>query len=159
MEYVLQRQRPRALSQLDWGPVAETLAMSEPRVVIRFDGNGRVYRSGESLAGEYRLTSMDAGQIKAIEISILWSSQGKGDDDMAVHDFQRLSVENGDVITPRVPGRFSTILPNSPVTYEGRIVKLRWCARVRVFMTDSREVVGELPFRLGDVSAAKTAQM
>ena len=132
--------------------------MSEPRVVIRFDGNGRVYRSGESLAGEYRLTSIAREQIKAVEVSVLWSSEGKGDDDMAVHDFRRLSVENGDVINPRIPGRFSTILPNSPLTYEGRIVKLRWCARVRVFMTGNGEVVGELPFRLGDVPTAKMTE-
>ena len=146
------------MSQLDGVAVTETVAMSEPRVVIRFDGNGRVYHSGESLSGEYRLTSIDPEQIKAVEVSVLWSSEGKGGDDMAVHDFRRLSVENGDVITPKVPGRFSTILPNSPLTYEGRIVKLRWCARVRVFMTDNREVVGALPFRLGDVPAARTAE-
>lgn len=131
--------------------------MSEPRVVIRYDGNGRVYRSGESLAGEYRLTSIDSSQIKAVEVSVLWSSEGKGDDDMAVHDFRRLSLENGDTLNPKVPGRFSAILPNSPLTYDGRIVKLRWCTRVRVFMTGNREVVGELQFRLGDVPAAKTA--
>ena len=143
---------------MDRVAVTETAAMSEPRVVIRFDGNGRVYRSGESLAGEYRLTSIDPDQIKAVEVSVLWSSEGKGDDDMAVHDFRRLSAENGDVINPQVPGRFSTILPNSPLTYEGRIVKLRWCTRVRVFMTGNREVVGELRFRLGDVPAAKTTE-
>ena len=146
------------MSQLDRVAVTETASMSEPRVIIRYDGNGRVYRSGESLAGEYRLTSIDSRQIKALEVSVLWSSEGKGDDDMAVHDFRRLSLENGDLVNPKVPGRFSTVLPNSPLTYEGRIVKLRWCTRVRVFMTDNREVVGELPFRLGDVPAAKTAE-
>ncbi len=132
--------------------------MSEPRVVIRYDGNGRVYRSGEPLAGEYRLTSIDPDQIKAVEVSVLWSSEGKGDDDMAVHDFRRLSAENGDPIDPAVPGRFNTTLPNSPLTYEGRILKLRWCTRVRVFMAGNKEVVGELPFRLGSVPAAKTAE-
>ena len=146
------------MAQLERVAVAETAAMSEPRVVIRFDGNGRVYHSGESFSGEYRLTSIAPEQIKAVEVSVLWSSEGKGGDDMAVHDFRRLSVENGDVINPKIPGRFSTILPNSPLTYEGRIVKLRWCTRVRVFMTDNKEVVGELPFRLGDIPAAKTAE-
>ena len=146
------------MPQLDRVAVAEPSPISEPRVTIHFDGNGRVYHSGESLSGEYRLTSMASNQIKAVEVSVLWSSEGKGGDDMAVHDFRRLSVENGDIITPAIPGRFSTILPNSPLTYEGRIVKLRWCARVRVFMTDNREVVGELPFRLGNVPAAKMTE-
>ena len=147
-----------AVAQLGREVVTAPTAMSEPRVVIRFDGNGRVYHAGESLSGEYRLTSIRADQIKAVEVSVLWSSEGKGGDDMAVHDFRRLSVENGDDLSPRIPGRFSTILPNSPLTYEGRIVKLRWCTRVRVFMADNREVVGELPFRLGDVPAVKLTE-
>ena len=46
-------------------------------------------------------------------------------------------------------------LPNSPLSYEGAIMKLRWCVRVRVFLARDKETMGELPFRLGHVSAAK----
>ena len=86
-----------------------------------------------------------------MEVSVLWHTEGKGDEDLAVHDFRRLSAENGDPIDPRRPGRFSTVLPNSPLSYRGVIVKIRWCVRVRVFLTRGREVVGELHFRLGEV--------
>ena len=131
--------------------------MNEPLVRIRFDGNGRLYRPGETLCGEYRLERIKREDVKAVEVSVLWYTDGKGDQDLAVHDFRRLSAEDGDQIDPRRPGRFSTTLPNSPLSYNGMIVKVRWCVRVRVFLSRDKEVVGELPFRLGNVPAAKAA--
>ena len=132
--------------------------MSLPTVRIRFDGNGRVYRPGETLSGEYRLESIRREEIKAVEVSVLWHTEGKGDEDLAVHEFRRLVVEEGDWIDPRYPGRFSTVLPNSPLSYQGLIVKLRWCVRVRVFLAREKEVVGELPFQLGDVPAVSVEE-
>jgi hypothetical protein len=129
--------------------------MNQPAVRIRFDGNGRVYRPGETLSGEYRLESMRREEVKAVEVSVLWHTEGKGDEDLAVHDFQRLAVEEGDWIDPRYPRRFRTVLPNSPLSYRGLIVKLRWCVRVRVFLARDKEVVGELPFQLGEVATVR----
>ena len=131
--------------------------MKEPFVRISFDGNGRTYRPGDTLSGEYRLESIAPDEIRAVEVSILWCSEGKGEEDMAVHQFRRLSAEEGDRIDARRPGRFSTVLPNSPLSYRGVIVKVRWCVRVRVFLTRGREVKGELEFRLGEVRPAKLA--
>jgi len=132
--------------------------MNEPRVTIRFDGNGRAYQPGETLSGEYRLESVRPEDVKAVEVSVLWHTDGKGDEDLAVHDFRRLSAEDGDWIDARSPGRFSTVLPKSPLSYRGVIVKLRWCVRVRVFLARDREVVGELPFQLGDVPATRARE-
>lgn len=129
--------------------------MDEPHITIRFDGNGRIYRPGEALAGEYRINSVDPAEVKAVEVSVLWHTEGKGGEDLAVHYFRRLSRESGDWIDPARPGRFSTTLPNSPLTYNGVIVKIRWCARVRAFLERSKEVFGEVPFRLGDVPVAR----
>jgi hypothetical protein len=131
--------------------------MKEPLVRIRLDGNGRIYRPGETLSGEYRLEGIASQDIRAVEVSVLWHTEGKGDEDLAVHDFRRLSVENGDQIDPRRPGRFSTVLPNSPLSYRGVLVKIRWCVRVRVFLTRGREVLGEVPFRLGEVLPPRSA--
>ena len=129
--------------------------MNDPAIMIRFHGNGRVYRPGEMLSGEYQLESITPAEVKAIEVSVLWYSEGKGDEDLAVHEFRRLSAENGDRIDPRRPGPFSTTLPQSPLSYEGAIVKLCWCVRVRVFLQRGKEVVGQMTFQLGDVPAAK----
>jgi hypothetical protein len=131
--------------------------VNQPTVTLRFDGNGRACQPGQTLSGEYRLESIERNEIRAVEVSVLWHTDGKGDEDLAVHHFQRLSAENGDWIDPRYSGRFSTTLPNSPLSYDGVIVKLRWCVRVRVFLSGGREVMGELPFQLGDVPAAKAA--
>jgi len=129
--------------------------VNEPFVRIRFDGHGRVCQPGDTLAFEYKLESMAADEIRAVEVSVLWHTEGKGDEDMAVHEFWRISAENGQPIDPRQPGRLRTVLPNSPLSYRGVIVKLRWCVRVRVFLTRGREVKADLGFRLGQVRPAR----
>lgn len=131
--------------------------MNGPLVRIRFDGNGRVYRPGETLSGEYRIESVPLEEIKAVEVSVLWYTEGKGDEDLAVHDFWRHEPGEGDRQDLRRPGRFSAVLPKSPMSYRGVLVKIRWCVRVRVFLHRGREVMGELAFRLGDVPAARAA--
>ena len=125
----------------------------EPTVVIRFEADQRVHRPGELLAGEYWIEALEAEQFKAIEVSVLWHTEGKGDEDMAVHEFWRRDADDDHPIDHRRPERFSTTLPNSPLSYDGQIVKVRWCVRVRVFPTRGKEIVGEKRFQLGDVPA------
>jgi hypothetical protein len=133
--------------------------MSGPRIVLRLDENGRVYQPGDTLAGQYRMMSIDRDDIRALELSVLWYTEGKGEEDMGVQHFQRLSIEDGDWIDPRRPGTFRTRLPKSPMSYDGTIVKVRWCVRVRVFLKRGREVVGQRLFRLGNVRKAKALTM
>ena len=130
--------------------------MNGPLVRIRFDGNGRVYRPGETLAGDYRVESVPVDEIRAIEVSVLWYTEGKGDEDLAVHEFWRIASDADEPIDLSRPGRFRTVLPQSPLSYRGVLVKIRWCVRVRVFLAKGREVMGELAFRLGEVPAART---
>jgi hypothetical protein len=124
---------------------------NEPAVLIRLDGNGRNYRPGESLSGDYVFEDLSVDQIKAWEVSILWYTEGKGDEDIAVHNFWRMDRDNGDVIDPHKPTKFETVLPNSPLSYIGQIVKVRWCVRVRAFLNRGKELFGQKEFRLGDV--------
>lgn len=127
----------------------------EPTIVIHLEGNGSVRRPGETLSGEYLVLSFD-DQAKAVEVSVLWHTEGKGDEDMAVHEFWRRDADEDRPIDVRRPESFSTVLPNSPLSYEGRIVKLRWCVRVRVFPQRGKELVGEKTFQLGDVPPVRT---
>jgi len=129
---------------------------TEPTIIIRLDGNGRVYRPGETLAGDYWIESLAAGQLKAVEVSVLWHTEGKGDEDMAVLEFWRRDADDGREIDPGRPERFSTTLPNSPLSYEGQIVKIRWCVRVRAFLPRGKDVVGQKVFQLGDVPAVRS---
>lgn len=129
--------------------------MNEPVVLIRLDDNGRTYRPGEVLSGEYHVESLASDEVKAIEFSVLWYTEGKGDEDLAVHEFRRLARDDGDWIDLRRASRFSTTLPASPLSYDGVILKINWCVRVRVFPRQGKEVFGELPFVLGDVRGAE----
>ncbi len=131
--------------------------MSEPSIAIRFHANGRAFHPGEEISGEYRFDGLLPEEVKAIEVSVLWYTDGKGDTDMAVHDFRRISAEDGDWIDPRRAGTFRAVLPNSPLSYDGAILKLKWCVRVRAYLGRAREIVGELPFRLGTVPPARVA--
>jgi hypothetical protein len=125
---------------------------NEPSVAIRLDAEKQNYQPGENLAGDYVFEELSADQIKALEVSVLWYTEGKGDEDMAVHAFWRFDPENGDIINPLRPARFETTLPSSPLSYEGQIIKVRWCVRVRAFLHRGKEVFGQEEFRLGDVS-------
>ncbi len=129
--------------------------MNEPTITIRFDGNGRAYQPGETLSGGYLLESISPGEVKAVEVSVLWYSEGKGDEDLAVHEFWRRDAEDGALIDAARPEPFSTTLPCSPLSYDGAIVKLHWCVRVRAFLQRGKEVVGQKAFRLGNVPPAK----
>jgi hypothetical protein len=125
--------------------------MSNETIEITLDDDQRHYLPGDTLAGEYALHLPLAAEPKAVEISVLWYTEGKGDEDLAVHYFERQATGNGEAIDFRQPRRFSTDLPNSPLSYEGVIVKLRWCVRVRLFLTRGKEVVADEPFQLGQV--------
>ncbi len=129
--------------------------MNSPTVTINFDDDARVYQPGETLSGDYVVQGLTPGQVKAIEVSVLWYSEGKGDEDLAVHDFWRTGDEDDLPIDVARPGRFNTTLPASPLSYDGIIVKLHWCVRVRVFPKQGGELVNDLGFQLGNIPAAK----
>lgn len=128
-----------------------------PRIVIALDGRGsRRYFPGETLAGSYRFDFVGGDEIQAVETSVLWHSEGKGSEDMGIHAFWRHAIEAGDWIDPRRPGRFSTALPNSPLSYNGILVKIHWLVRVRLFLSNGQETIEELSFRLGNTPDVRT---
>ena len=129
--------------------------MNEPEIIIRLDENGRTYSPGATLSGEYRIEAVERQSLQAIEVSVLWYSEGKGDEDLAVHEFWRKDADSGELGDPRRPDRFSTTLPQSPLSYDGQIVKIRWCVRVRVIFKRGRDLVAQRIFRLGNVPPPK----
>ena len=131
--------------------------MATPQVYLRLDGRGnRQYFPGETLAGSYVLEEIRNDLISEVEISVLWYTEGKGSEDFGIHAFWRRSNQAGDWIDPRRPGRFSTPLPQSPLSYQGVLIRINWVVRVRVFLTDGEQLVEEVPFRLGDLPDVRT---
>ncbi|NQT37185.1 MAG: hypothetical protein HQ581_06835 [Planctomycetes bacterium] len=131
--------------------------MSESRAIIRLDENGRTYFPGDTLSGSYHLDGISSADVKAIEVSILWHTEGKGDEDLAVHHFQRREAGNRIRLELPPQGRFRTVLPNSPLSYDGAIVKVGWCVRVRVFQSGGKELLSQRSFRLGKVRPGRLA--
>ena len=133
---------------------------SNEQLCIRLDGRGnRLYFPGETLAGSYSLNEIRQSIVESIEISVLWSTEGKGNEDVGVHAFWRLSNQNGDWMEVLRPGRFSVVLPQSPLTYNGNILKIRWCVRIRAFLSNGSQLLEETPFYLGDLPDMRTLKL
>jgi hypothetical protein len=109
------------------------------------------YRPGETLSGRYRWEGGE--EVEAVEVSVLWRTEGKGKEEFGVHHFERRAAGEQRSSPPGRAGRFSTRLPASPLSYDGLIVKVCWCVRVRVFWRGGARLA-EAPFRLGEVAPA-----
>jgi hypothetical protein len=127
--------------------------MSDPSVCVQLDGDCRAYQPGEHLSGSFRLDAVGGREVGRVEVSVLWFTEGKGDEDMGVHHLEVLTPGE-DGFDPGAVRRFSVRLPRSPLSYDGVIVKVRWCVRVRAIIAGWSDRVGEVPFRLGDVGPA-----
>jgi hypothetical protein len=132
--------------------------MNEGSVRILLDANRRVYQPGDLLSGEYQVESLRWMEPLAVEVSVLWHTEGQGDEDLAVHYFERMDAPAQAGVDLRRPRRFNTRLPYSPLSYQGVIVKIRWCVRVRVFLPRGKELVGEMFFQLGNLPPARLAR-
>ena len=149
---VVVRPLPVAHGRREDGP------MNEPEIIIRLDENGRIYLPGATLSGEYRIEAVEGQGLQAIEVSVLWYSEGKGDEDLAVHEFWRKDADSGELGDPRRPDRFSTTLPQSPLSYDGQIVKIRWCVRVRVIFKRGRDLVAQKTLPPGKCPAGQAGK-
>jgi hypothetical protein len=86
-------------------------------------------------------------QIATLEASVLWYTEGKGETDLGVAAFQRLDGEH--VMRMAGRGRLQTQLPASPLSYEGRLLSVRWCVRLRLFLVDGRDIAAQQAFYVG----------
>jgi len=129
----------------------------EPLLSLCLVGAQRTFAAGDELVAEYQIDAVEPADIQAVEASILWLSEGKGEEDLGVHFFERRlpgDAEEGDLRPMR---RVRTRLPNSPLSYRGAILSIRWCVRLRLFLRRGREYVIEQPFTLGSVPAVLPA--
>jgi len=125
-----------------------------PRIEVHFDQSHRQHQPRDVLAVRYRIEGCDGEAVRALEHSVLWYTEGKGEEDLGVHFFQRITDRTA--MPPAVTtGAFTTPLPQSPLSYEGFIVKVRWCVRVRIFFAGGRDFVSEHVFALGRIPPAR----
>jgi hypothetical protein len=116
------------------------------------------------LETSYRVAAIDPATITTVERSVVWYTEGKGEEDFGVVFFDRLLAGSSDAMSDEPTasaavdwpsGSFSIRLPSSPLSYEGLIVKIRWCIRVRLFFSSGRDFVSEHVFFLGDIPVAR----
>lgn len=125
-----------------------------PAIDVQFDRPGRRYSPGDTLAFRATIGGLDADALRAVEVSVTWYTEGKGEEDLFVHFFERLVDRES--LERSVRGMDLEVrLPPSPLSYEGVIVKIRWCVRVRAFYVGGRDYVSEHVFDLGALPPAR----
>lgn len=117
-----------------------------PTVQIHLDDSRCDYAAGDTLAGtvEPVLVGGDV-EVKDTELSVLWYTEGKGDQDMGVVHLERLW---DGMLQPMGGHRFSVRLPLLPLTYHGHLLKIHWVVRVRMDLRRGQDVVVDEPFNL-----------
>jgi hypothetical protein len=123
--------------------------MSRPTVRLKICNNRPTFQPGDLLECECSVTAPEPIELQAVETSVIWRTEGKGEEDLGVHFFDRRDksdVRDGDLGTLY---RFKTQLPNSPLSYDGRLIKIVWVIRVCVFYDRGKEMRFDQPFVLG----------
>jgi hypothetical protein len=131
----------------------------EPLLSLCLVGPQRQFSPGDELVCEYQVDAVDPADIQALEASVLWYTEGKGEEDLGVHFFERRLPSDAEGRDLRPMRRLRTRLPNTPLSYAGAILSIRWCVRLRLFLPRGREIVVEQPFTLGSVPAILPALM
>ncbi|QDV64775.1 hypothetical protein [Crateriforma conspicua] len=111
--------------------------------MCREDGR---YNAGGLLRASWRVSRVQPDRIRCIEVSVLWHTDGKGDEDLQVHHFHRIDTAELSAIDLGSPQALDCRLPATPLSYHGRLLSIRWCLRVRLFMSGGKEIVTEQPF-------------
>jgi hypothetical protein len=120
--------------------------------MIRLLGLQPTYMSHDVLEFDYRISNIHQNAISAIEVSVVWLTEGKGTEDLGVHFFQRLTGNSLAASDWSLPQKVQVPLPDSPLSYEGKLLKISWCVRVRFYLNDGTELVAQQPFYLGTVT-------
>ena len=120
-----------------------------PTIKIRLDHPGDQFFPGDVLVCEYEIAMPNDNIATAVESSVLWTTSGKGEEDFGVHFFERRPKSMLNSRNLSQPHRISTVLPQTPLSYEGRIVQIRWSVRLRVFF-GGEQFTKDCFFRLGE---------
>jgi hypothetical protein len=113
--------------------------------LCREDG---VYEAGGQLTAKWRISRIPLEELQGVEVSVLWHTEGKGDEDLHVHHFQRLvetQIRRSGLADQQ---SLRCDLPRTPLSYHGRLISVLWCIRLRLFLAGGREIVAEQPFHL-----------
>lgn len=120
--------------------------MNVTRIDIQLDKK-LLYQPGDFLICEYQIELANDLDIKVLECSVLWSTEGKGEQDIGVHFFERKkSLPSTAYLQTQ---KLSTVLPATPLSYRGRILNVEWYIRIKIFFANGKSFTENRPFQLG----------
>jgi hypothetical protein len=122
--------------------------------VCREDGS---YRAGGTLTAKWRISRVPLDQVQGLEVSVLWHTEGKGDEDLHVHHFHRVVESQIRRVGLADEQSLHCVLPATPLSYHGKLISVRWCIRLRLFLASGREIVAEQPFYMVSPGSKSTA--
>ena len=130
-------------------PNATAGARVEIRVADQLPGRRQTsFSPGQVFSCDYDVLVFPEQTVSAIESSVIWLTQGKGEEDIGVHFFERRNQMSLATDTFNHPQRLSTVLPLSPHSYDGKILKVHWSVRIRLFFVGGEELIHDHPFVL-----------
>ena len=129
-------------------PTGQHSAETEPALSITFCRPDARYRGGEWLRGSWQIRRIPAEEILGVETSVLWYTEGKGEEDLQVHHFERLGAAELLIRQLSEDQPFATRLPYSPLSYDGQLLRIRWCVRLRIFLAGGDELMAQQLFCL-----------
>jgi len=111
-------------------------------IEVRFSDPSSTCRAGEEVSGVVHISSLGEGKSAAVELSVLWHTEGKGTTDTGLVWFESYPEAAG--AERELP--FRTRLPLLPLTYHGALVKVRWVVRVRCLGALGNDTLLDAPF-------------
>jgi hypothetical protein len=118
--------------------------MATTTIQIALSRDKTEYLRGEVLSGSVTVYSASLDEPRRSELSVLWYTEGIGDEDLGIVHFQLLGEDATVLGTHTYP--FEVTLPVVPLTYHGRLVKIHWVVRVRVQHAAAPDTVQDMPF-------------
>jgi hypothetical protein len=121
---------------------------SQPAIRLTLCDPNSMYLAGGELTAKWRISRVQVDELQGLEISVLWHTEGKGDEDLHVHHFQRIGDARLREIGVENEQSIQCVLPATPLSYHGQLIRLSWCVRMRLYLEDGRDIVSESPFYL-----------
>ncbi len=109
------------------------------------------FEPGETLRGSYKLVAAELSRLEEVEITVGWHTAGKGREARGVEHREVQRAGKGS-LGGNGSGKFSAVLPASPLSYDGVLIKVRWAVRVRASFSGSGQLASEAVFQLGHIA-------
>lgn len=123
-------------------------ADAPPALSVELCRSDARYQAGQPLRAYWQIGSTTVREITGLEASVLWFTEGKGDEDLHVHHFVRWNDAQLQQLDLSQRQSIDCFLPLSPITYNGTLIRICWCVRVRLFRSLGRECVTQQPFQM-----------